>query len=73
MIRALIGQAQADISSLSVDLASLRSHHIHLSTTCSTIVDAAATRTSGLFSTAVRLFALAPGGRDAMVLRTYER
>jgi O-methyltransferase len=37
------------------------------------LVDATATRTGGLTSTAVRLFALVPGGRDAMVLRTYER
>ncbi|MDL5160178.1 class I SAM-dependent methyltransferase [Actinomycetospora termitidis] len=37
------------------------------------LVDATATRTSGLMSTAVRLFALVPGGRDAMVLRTYRR
>jgi O-methyltransferase involved in polyketide biosynthesis len=37
------------------------------------LVDATATRTGGLLSTAVRLFALVPGGRDAMVLSTYER
>jgi hypothetical protein len=35
------------------------------------LVDATATRTGGLLSTGVRLFALAPGGRDAMVLNTY--
>lgn len=37
------------------------------------LVDATATRTGGLLSTAVRLFALVPGGRDAIVLRTLER
>ncbi|MEJ2866770.1 class I SAM-dependent methyltransferase [Actinomycetospora sp. OC33-EN08] len=37
------------------------------------LVDATATRTGGLTSTAIRLFALASGGRDAMVLRTYRR
>ncbi len=35
------------------------------------LVDATATRTGGVLSTAIRLFALAPGGRDAMVLSTY--
>ena len=34
------------------------------------LVDATATRTGGVLSTAVRLFALVPGGRDAMVLST---
>lgn len=37
------------------------------------LVDATATRTGGLTSTFVRLFALAPQGRNAMVLQTYER
>jgi O-methyltransferase len=37
------------------------------------LVDATATRTGGVLSTAIRLFALVPGGRDAMVLTTYER
>ena len=37
------------------------------------LVDATATRTDGVLSTAIRLFALVPGGRDAMVLSTYQR
>jgi O-methyltransferase len=37
------------------------------------LVDATATRTGGVLSTAIRLFALVPGGRDAMVLTTYDR
>jgi O-methyltransferase involved in polyketide biosynthesis len=37
------------------------------------LVDATATRTGGVLSTAIRLFALVPGGRDAMVLSTYQR
>ncbi|WP_433802529.1 class I SAM-dependent methyltransferase [Actinomycetospora sp. CA-084318] len=37
------------------------------------LVDATATRTGGLTSTAVRLFALVPHARNAMVLQTYER
>jgi O-methyltransferase involved in polyketide biosynthesis len=37
------------------------------------LVDATATRTGGVLSTAIRLFALVPGGRDAMVLSTYEK
>jgi O-methyltransferase len=37
------------------------------------LVDATATRTGGLLSTAIRLFALIPGGRDAMVLSTYRQ
>lgn len=37
------------------------------------LVDATATRTGGVLSTAIRLFALVPGGRDAMVLSTYRR
>ncbi len=37
------------------------------------LVDATATRTDGLTSTFVRLFALVPPARNAMVLQTYER
>ncbi|MCD2186648.1 class I SAM-dependent methyltransferase [Actinomycetospora soli] len=37
------------------------------------LVDATATRTGGRTSTAVRLFALVPHARNAMVLQTYER
>ena len=37
------------------------------------LVDATATRTGGVLSTGIRLFALVPGARDAMVLSTYER
>ncbi len=37
------------------------------------LVDATATRIGGVLSTAIRLFALAPGGRDAMVLNTYRQ
>lgn len=37
------------------------------------LVDATATRTDGLTSTAVRLFALVSHARNAMVLQTYER
>jgi O-methyltransferase len=37
------------------------------------LVDATATRTGGLLSTTIRLIGLVPGGRDAMVLNTYER
>jgi O-methyltransferase len=37
------------------------------------LVDATATRTSGLTSAFVRLFALVSPGRNAMVLQTYER
>lgn len=37
------------------------------------LVDATATRTGGLLSTGIRLFALVPGARHAMVLNSYER
>ena len=37
------------------------------------LVDATATRTGGVLSTGIRLFALVPGARDAMVLSTYEQ
>ncbi|GLZ51321.1 class I SAM-dependent methyltransferase [Actinomycetospora sp. NBRC 106378] len=61
--------ADAGFRSSSVDLARVAPHLVdELS-----LVDATATRTSGLTSTAVRVFALLPGGRDAMVLQTYER
>jgi O-methyltransferase involved in polyketide biosynthesis len=63
--------ADTSFRSSTTDLAAAASS----STRCDevSLVDATATRTGGALSTAIRLFALAPGGRDAMVLSTYRQ